>query len=74
MLTLDSLTLLYVRALLFKHDGNVTAVARIMGVDRRTLYRWIDRWEVAGKPAVRGHKVNREIAAQDLETFTVLSS
>lgn len=75
MLSLDSLTFLYVRALLRKHKGNVTAIARVMKVDRRTVYRWIDRWERESppRPAVRGSRVLAEYAARDLETFEDLS-
>lgn len=75
-MSLDHLTFLYVRALLVQHKGNMTAVARTMGVDRRTIYRWIDRWERPGypeRPAVRGSKVNVESAAANAETFRALA-
>ena len=29
------------------HDGNVTALARELGVARNTIYRWLERYSMA---------------------------
>lgn len=43
--TLDTLERRYVRQVLQATRGNKTWAARVLGVDRRTLYRKLDRWD-----------------------------
>ncbi len=45
MPTLETLERRYVYKVLESVSGNKTAAARVLGVDRRTLYRKLERWE-----------------------------
>ena len=45
MPTLETLERRYVHKVLESVGGNKTAAARVLGVDRRTLYRKLERWE-----------------------------
>jgi two-component system, NtrC family, response regulator AtoC len=46
MPTLATLERRYVHKVLEATEGNKTAAAKVLGVDRRTLYRMLDRWDV----------------------------
>ncbi len=47
-MTLDDLTMAYVRRVLERNGGNKKRTARILGIDRRTIQRWL------GEPAGEG--------------------
>ncbi len=47
-MTLDDLTMAYVRRVLERNGGNKKRTARILGIDRRTIQRWL------GEPAAEG--------------------
>jgi DNA-binding NtrC family response regulator len=47
MPTLATLERRYVHQVLEVVEGNKTAAAKVLGVDRRTLYRMLERWEQA---------------------------
>jgi hypothetical protein len=49
LVSLEDLTRAYILAVLESFGGNKTRAARILGIDRRSLYRWLARIE-AGKP------------------------
>ncbi|MCB9584838.1 MAG: sigma-54-dependent Fis family transcriptional regulator [Polyangiaceae bacterium] len=51
MLTLDALEERYIRRVLKAVQGNKTQAAKILGLDRRTLYRKLDRYEARDKAA-----------------------
>lgn len=38
----------YTIKVLTAFEGNMSATARVLRVDRRTLYRWIAKWKRAG--------------------------
>ena len=40
-ITVDELLRRYVRAVLVAHSGNRSTTALALGIDRKTLYRWI---------------------------------
>jgi len=42
----------YIGQVLDALGGNKTSAARVLGVDRRTLYRWLERWEQSGNASV----------------------
>lgn len=48
MLTLDELERRYIERVLKASKGNKTQAARVLGVDRRTLYRKLERYEESG--------------------------
>ena len=48
MPTLETLEKHYVDQVLLATSGNKTQAARVLGVDRRTLYRKLDRWATNG--------------------------
>ena len=50
MPTLEQIEQYYVDQVLTATRGNKTQAARVLGVDRRTLYRKLDRWAAAGTP------------------------
>ncbi|HLW04192.1 MAG TPA: helix-turn-helix domain-containing protein, partial [Azoarcus sp.] len=43
--TLDELQRRYVRRVLDEVGGNRRRAAALLGIERRTLYRWLERWE-----------------------------
>lgn len=47
LVTLDELERQYVRQVLRQLRGNKAAAARALGIDRRTLYRKLDKWAAA---------------------------
>jgi DNA-binding NtrC family response regulator len=47
IVTLDEVERRYVSRVLKQVDGNKTLAAELLGVDRRTLYRKLERWEPA---------------------------
>jgi DNA-binding protein Fis len=47
MPTLATLERRYVHQVLEVVEGNKTAAAKVLGVDRRTLYRMLERWDQA---------------------------
>ncbi|MCA9612451.1 MAG: helix-turn-helix domain-containing protein, partial [Myxococcales bacterium] len=51
MPTLATLERRYVHKVLEATDGNKTAAAKVLGIDRRTLYRMLDRWTEEGAAA-----------------------
>lgn len=53
LVTLEELERQYVRQVLRQLRGNKAAAARALGIDRRTLYRKLEKWasESAGKAA-----------------------
>jgi two-component system response regulator HydG len=44
ILTMDEVERRYITRLLKQLDGNKTMAAEILGLDRRTLYRKLERW------------------------------
>jgi DNA-binding NtrC family response regulator len=46
ILTLDELERRYVKRVMKLLDGNKSRAAELLGIDRRTLYRRIERWEL----------------------------
>jgi len=46
IMTLDQVQAEHVRNVLEALDGNITATARALNVDRRTLYRMCERWKI----------------------------
>lgn len=36
---------MYIEAVLERCEGNKMRAAKILGIDRRTLYRYLERWE-----------------------------
>jgi DNA-binding NtrC family response regulator len=51
VLTMDEVEQRYVTRILKQVAGNKTLAADLLGVDRRTLYRKLDRWGAAPEPA-----------------------
>jgi DNA-binding NtrC family response regulator len=47
--TLKAVERMYVEAVLTHCQGNKMRAARILGIDRRTLYRHLERWEKRAK-------------------------
>jgi two-component system response regulator AtoC len=47
-LTMDELERRYVIRVLAQVDGNKTIAAQLLGLDRRTLYRKLERWDARG--------------------------
>lgn len=45
ILTLEGLEREYVYFVLNLQNGNKTVTAKLLGIDRRTLYRKLERWE-----------------------------
>ena len=43
--TLKVVERMYVEAVLEHCEGNKMRAARLLGIDRRTLYRYLERWE-----------------------------
>jgi len=46
IMTLDQVQAEHVRNVLEALDGNITAAAHALDVDRRTLYRMCERWKI----------------------------
>jgi two-component system response regulator HydG len=44
---MDEIERRYVMQVLARLDGNKTTTAQMLGMDRRTLYRKIERWQQA---------------------------
>ena len=51
ILTMDEVERRYILRVLKQVDGNKTMAADLLGLDRRTLYRKLERWEAAAAPA-----------------------
>jgi two-component system response regulator HydG len=51
ILTMDEVERRYITRVLKQLDGNKTVAAELLGVDRRTLYRKLERWGAAHEPA-----------------------
>jgi two-component system response regulator HydG len=47
ILTMDEVERRYITRLLKQLDGNKTMAAELLGLDRRTLYRKLERWGAA---------------------------
>ena len=45
--TLESLQQEYVQRVIEAVDGNKRRAAQILGIDRRTLYRWLDNYQAS---------------------------
>ena len=58
--TLEPVIRAYVVATCERLEWQMSAAARELGVDRRTLYRWVDRWRV--QPAVERLQLRRTAA------------
>lgn len=41
----------YARAVHELHGANATVTARVLGIDRRTLYRWCAKWTLDATPS-----------------------
>jgi two-component system, NtrC family, response regulator AtoC len=52
---MDEIERRYVMQVLGRLAGNKTMTAQMLGMDRRTLYRKIERWEKDAKAAVTTH-------------------
>ncbi|MDP2343594.1 MAG: sigma-54 dependent transcriptional regulator [Deltaproteobacteria bacterium] len=50
VMTLEEVERRYILRVLKQLDGNKTAAADQLGLDRRTLYRKLERWDAAGTP------------------------
>ncbi len=50
IMTMDEVERRYVTRILAQVDGNKTTAAELLGVDRRTLYRKLERWGAAQEP------------------------
>jgi two-component system, NtrC family, response regulator AtoC len=50
ILTMDEVERRYITRVLKQLDGNKTMAAELLGVDRRTLYRKLERWGAAPNP------------------------
>jgi DNA-binding NtrC family response regulator len=46
-MTMDEVERRYITRILKQLDGNKTMAADVLGLDRRTLYRKLDRWGAA---------------------------
>jgi len=51
ILKMDEVERRYILRVLKQVDGNKTMAADLLGLDRRTLYRKLERWEAASAPA-----------------------
>ena len=51
VLTMDEVERRYILRVLKQVDGNKTMAADLLGLDRRTLYRKLERWEAVAEPA-----------------------
>lgn len=51
LITLDKLEQHYVRHVLRQLRGNKAQAARVLGIDRRTLYRKLGKWAEEGRAA-----------------------
>lgn len=51
MATLNEVMIDHILEVYKQCDGNKSQMARILGVDRRTLYRWIEKPELNSKVA-----------------------
>jgi DNA-binding NtrC family response regulator len=54
LVPLEDIERQYVEHVIARTDGNMTRAAEILGVDRRTLYRMLDRHEARANPDVAG--------------------
>ncbi len=59
MPTLETLERRYVHRVLKVVGGNKTQAAKILGVDRRTLYRKLDRWEAQDAEELEAQRASR---------------
>ena len=50
ILTMDEVERRYITRVLKQLDGNKTSAAELLGLDRRTLYRKLERWGAAQEP------------------------
>jgi two-component system, NtrC family, response regulator AtoC len=50
IMTMDELERRYITRILKQVDGNKTSAAELLGVNRRTLYRKLERWGAASDP------------------------
>jgi two-component system response regulator HydG len=50
VLTIDEVERRYITRILKQLDGNKTMAAELLGLDRRTLYRKLERWDAAPVP------------------------
>ncbi|MGE0395787.1 MAG: sigma-54-dependent transcriptional regulator [Kofleriaceae bacterium] len=50
IMTMDEVERRYITRVLQQVDGNKTTAAELLGVDRRTLYRKLERWGAAQEP------------------------
>jgi len=51
VLTMDEVERRYITRVLKQLDGNKSTAAELLGLDRRTLYRKLERWGAAARPA-----------------------
>src|SRR5262249_39123620 len=52
LVSLDVMERRYVTSVLAALHGNKAATARILGIERRTLYRKLEAWGLSGAPTV----------------------
>ncbi|MAQ16425.1 MAG: Fis family transcriptional regulator [Sandaracinus sp.] len=62
MPTLETLERRYVHRVLKVVGGNKTQAAKVLGVDRRTLYRKLERWEQADQSELEEKRASETIA------------
>jgi DNA-binding NtrC family response regulator len=58
-LTMEEMELRYIRQVLDALGGNKASAARVLGMDRRTLYRKLERWSKDGAGAARDDAPHR---------------
>ncbi len=54
--TLEQVQETYVRRVMRACEGDVTTAARVLGMGRATLYRWVDRMQIE----TQGERLDRE--------------